>query len=121
MEIILGSGLKKKMLTLLLLKPRVYFLLNSMSTRSKSVFENNEVAANLADIYDKYVVVLADKASNNVVCVCKTHYIQCFVSELGMGSNGKQNKTYQITNFSKQEILSNHKSILSSHGISFLR
>ena len=26
-----------------------------------------------------------------------------------MGSNGEQNKTYQATNFSKQEILSNHK------------
>ena len=34
-----------------------------------------------------------------------------------MGSNGEQNKTYQATNFSKQEILSNHKSVLSSHGI----
>ena len=35
-----------------------------------------------------------------------------------MGSNGEQNKTYQATNFSKQEILSNHKSVLSSYGIS---
>ena len=35
-----------------------------------------------------------------------------------MGSNGEQNKTYQATNFSKQEILSNHKSVFSSHGIS---
>ena len=30
----------------------------------------------------------------------------------------EQNKTHQATNFSKQEILSNHKSVLSSHGIS---
>ena len=35
-----------------------------------------------------------------------------------MGSNGEQNKTYQATNLSKHEILSNHKSVLSSHGIS---
>ena len=37
-----------------------------MSTRSKSVFENKEIAAKLADIRDKYAAVLADKASNNV-------------------------------------------------------
>ena len=46
------------------------------------------------------------------------YYIQCLIKEFGMGSNGEQNKTYQTTNFSKQEILSNHKSVLSSHGIS---
>ena len=54
----------------------------------------------MADIHDKYVVP-ADKASNNVI--------------FGMGSNGEQNKTYQA--ISKQEILSNHKSVLSSYGL----
>ena len=49
-----------------------------MSTVSKSVFENKEIAAKLADIH-------------------------------GMGSNDEQYITYQATNFSKQEILSNHK------------
>ena len=34
-----------------------------------------------------------------------------------MGSNDEQNQTYQSTNFSKQEILSNHKSVPTSHGI----
>ena len=38
-----------------------------MSTRSKSVFDNKEIATKLADIHDQYVVVPADKASNNVV------------------------------------------------------
>ena len=35
-----------------------------------------------------------------------------------MGSDGEQTKTYQATKFSEREILSNHKSVLSSHGIS---
>ena len=35
-----------------------------------------------------------------------------------MGSDGEQNKTYQVTYFSKQEILSNHTSVLSSDAIS---
>ena len=52
-----------------LVECRVYFLHNSMFTRSKTVFENKEIAAKLADIRDKYVVP-ADKASNNVVFVC---------------------------------------------------
>ena len=34
-----------------------------------------------------------------------------------MGSDGEQNKTYQVTIFSRQEIFSNHTSGLSSHGI----
>ena len=39
---------------------------------------------------------------------------QCLIKELDYG---EQNKTCQITNFSKQEILSFHKSVLLSHGI----
>ena len=79
-KIILGSGIKGKVLTTAisewikatryLVKRRMYFLRKSMSTRSKSVFENKEIAAKLADIHDKYVVP-ADKASNNVFFVCK--------------------------------------------------
>ena len=60
-----------------------------------------------------------DKASNgNVVFVCQNYYIQCLIKELGMRSNSEQNTIYQATNFCKREILSNHKSVLSSHGIS---
>ena len=56
----------------------VYCLRNYMSTRSKSVFDNKEIATKLADIHDQYVVVPADKASNNVVFVC-IQYIQCLI------------------------------------------
>ena len=34
-----------------------------MSTRSKSVYENKEIAEKLADIHDTFVVVPADKSS----------------------------------------------------------
>ena len=49
-----------------------------MSTRYKYVCEN-EIAANLADIHDIYVVVPADKASNNAVFFCKKYYIHCLI------------------------------------------
>ena len=51
------------------------------------VFENKEIAAKLADILGKYVVVPADKASNNGVwglTVSKIHknpYKQRFIAE----------------------------------------
>ena len=58
-------------------KRRVYFLRNSMY--KIYMFENKEIAAKLADIHDTYVVVPVDKASNNVVFVCKKYYIQCLI------------------------------------------
>ena len=46
----------------------------------KSVLRDPEVIASLSDIYNKYVVVPADKASKNIVFVCKTHYVNCVKS-----------------------------------------
>ena len=47
-----------------------------------------------------FVVVPADKASNNIVFVCKTHYINCLMEELGM-STMTGNPTYNLTAMSK--------------------
>ena len=57
-----------------------------MPRRSTSVFENKQIAAKLAHIHDKYIVVPADKASSTVVFICKQYYIQCLTKELGMRS-----------------------------------
>ena len=35
-------------------------------------------------LYDKYVIVSADKSPNNIVFVCKSHYIDCLIKELGI-------------------------------------
>ena len=67
-----------------------------------------------ADIY--YVIVPADKASNNVVFVCKAYYFSCLKQELDLDVS-ITNSTYQWTNFSKDEILANHRSVLSSFNI----
>ena len=70
-------------------------------------------------IHDKYVVVPADKAHNNIVFVCKTYYIQCFLSEIDV-ENNSSDKTYTATTctLSKEEIVENHKSVLSSFALS---
>ena len=50
---------------------RISVLSRIMSHRHESVFDDPDVAAELAEIHEKFVVVPADKASNNIVFVCK--------------------------------------------------
>ena len=88
-----------------------------MSTRFTSIFKDPNVAKHLSLLHDKYVIVSADKASNNIVCVCKSHYIDCLIKELGI-DNSLGNPTYTPTTLTKKEILDNHQSVLCSFGIS---
>ena len=77
---------------------RVSVLSLTMFRRHESAFDDRDVAAELAEIHEEIVVV---KASNNIVFVCKTHYINCLMEELGMTGN----PTYNLTVMSKDEIL----------------
>ena len=79
-------------------------VLSSLSCRHESVFDDPDVPAELTEIHEKIVVVLADKASNNIVFVCKTHYINFLMEEIGM-STITGNPTYNLTAMSKGEIL----------------
>ena len=87
-----------------------------MSRPHESVFDDPDVAAELAVIHGKFVVVPADKASNNIVFVYKTHYINCLMEELGM-STMTGSPTYNLTAMSKDEILQNHNSVMLTFGI----
>ena len=51
-------------------------------TRSTTIFKDPNVAKHLSLLHDKYVIVSADKAPNNIVFVCKSHYIDCLMKEL---------------------------------------
>ena len=42
---------------------------------------------------DKYVIVSVNKASKNIVFVCKSHYVDCLIKELGI-DNSFDNPTY---------------------------
>jgi len=94
----------------------IFKLRRSMSSKVKSIFNDKGVVDNLTDLHKKYVVVPADKASNNIFFVCKTYYIDCLVKELGINNNSG-NPTYTPTSLFKEEILSNHKSVISSFGL----
>ena len=84
---------------------------------SRHVLDDADVAAEVAEIHEKFVVVPADKASNNIVCVCKTHYINCLTEKLGM-STMTGNPTYNISAMSKEEILQNRHSVMLIFGTS---
>ena len=55
----------------------VSVLSRTMSRRHESVFVDPDIAAELVEIHEKFVVVPADKAFNNILFACKTHHINC--------------------------------------------
>ena len=65
-----------------------------------SGFKDQEAVKCLSSLHDKYVVVPADKASNNIVFVSKSYYFECLIKV-----------------FDKDEILVNHRSFMTSLNI----
>ena len=99
-----------------ILKSRVKRLKRSIKTTYPSVFTDPEVIKELDRLHDHYVLVPADKAGNNIVFVCKAHYINCILEELGFNSS-TGNPTYTHSSLSQDEILQNHMSVLDTFNI----
>ena len=59
------------------LKRRIYMVNRSVNTKPISIFDDEVVSRHLADIHDRFVIFPADKASNNVIFICKTYYYSC--------------------------------------------
>ena len=78
-----------------------------MSTHKTSICIDPNGAKHLSHLHDRYVVVPADKAPNNIDFVCKSHSIDCFIKELG-SDNSLGNSTYTPTTHAKEECLNNH-------------
>ena len=100
-----------------LIQIRIKKLGGAMSTCSTSIFKDPNVAKHLSPLHDKYGIVSADKAPNNIVFVCKSHYIDCLIKELGIDTL-VGNLTYTPTTLTNEAILDNHRSVLYSFGIS---
>jgi hypothetical protein len=66
-----------------LVQGRIHKLKNCVNSRPKSIFKDQEAVTCLSSLHDKYVIVPADKASNNIVFVCKSYYFECLIKELG--------------------------------------
>ena len=79
-------------------------------SNAKSVFKDPDIATPLFTIYDKYVVVPADKTQNNIVLakpITSNIYYQ------GRHRKNAVIRTYTATRLFKEEILETHKSVLS--------
>jgi hypothetical protein len=52
-----------------------------------------EVMKATMTLHDKYVTVPVDKASNNIVFVCKSYYYECLIKEIDINNNTSGNTT----------------------------
>ena len=84
-----------------LVQGRIHKLKNCVNSRPKSVFNDQEAVKYQSSLHDKYVIIPADKASNNIVFVCKSYYFECLIKELGINNNTSSNTTYKPTSFNK--------------------
>ena len=85
----------------------------SINTHATSNSKDPNFAKHLSYLHDKYVVVPTDKVPSNIVFVCKYHYKNCLINELGI-DNSLGNSTYTLMTLTKEEILDNHRSVLCS-------
>ena len=83
---------------------RIRRLKHSVNTRSESIFRDPDVARELSCLHENFVIVPADKASNNYTFVGKRHYVDILIEELGLHSL-PGNPTYNLTDFSASEVL----------------
>ena len=98
------------------LKRRIRRLKHSVNTGQESIFSDPGVVRELSRLHENFVIVPADKASNNYTFVCNRHYVSILTEELGLNSL-PGNPTYNLTDISASEVLNDHKSILTSFGI----
>ena len=97
-------------------KRRIARIQCSVNTRYESIFCDPEVAGKISRLHEYFVIVPADKASNNYTFVCKKCYVSILIEELGLNSL-PGNPTYNLTDFSASEVMDNHKSVLTSFGL----
>ena len=100
-----------------LVKSKIHILSKSFKTKYKPILKDPAVIKCLEELHEKFVVVPADKASNNIIFICKKYYLQCLLNELNLYGNSQTNSTYKRMSLSKQEIILNHASFMTSCNI----
>ena len=66
------------------LKRRIRRLKHSVNTRHESIFSDPDVVTELSSLHENFVIVPADKASNNYTFVSKRYYVDILIEELGL-------------------------------------
>ena len=80
------------------------------------VLKSQEVESCLQSMHSNYVFAPADKASNNVIIICKQFYYKVLIDELGLldTSSTSATSTYEKINQSQQTIMDKHQQFLST-------
>ena len=68
------------------IKRRIRQLKHSVNTRHESIFSDPDVVRELSRLHENFVIVHADKASNNYTFVCKRHCVSILTQELVFNS-----------------------------------
>ena len=78
------------------IEERISKLKQNFKQPTCKVLQNVDVKACLSDLHNKNVFVPADKAPNNIMIICKRHYIEILIKELGLDncSTPTANSTY---------------------------
>ena len=86
---------------LTLLKQKVKFV------RANKILKDNTVANYLDELQHKYVMTPIEKADSNVAFICKRHYVQVLVKELGL-ADGHTNTYEPVLNTNMSSIVKQH-------------
>ena len=82
--------------------------------KSCSALRNSSVKKALTDLQNDFVVILINKASNNLSIVCKKFYVDTLRTEI------QNPNTFISINSSEEEIFEKHKLYYESLHISYL-
>ena len=81
------------------------------------VLDQPDVKDTLHKLHANHVLVLADKAVNNVIIVYKKYYIDNLVKELGINNVNINNPTYIPIDDSFETIVKSHNQFITSVGL----
>ena len=104
---------------------KICTLKDKITCRSvKSIFSKQEVKNTLFSFKEDFVIVLIDKATNNVAFICKHFYALTIIKELNLDchlSNQDDNNLYTFkNNKTKNQIIKEHKLHLSKDKINLV-
>ena len=71
-----------------------------------AILQDPNVKACLTQLQNKFVLVPADKASNNVIFICRWYYLRVVCNELGLCGLRAGSSTYEIVNDTSENTIS---------------
>jgi hypothetical protein len=71
--------------------------------KTNPVLKQPEIINCLNELHKKFVLVPIDKAANNIAVICKKHYVEVILKEIGL--SGNPTDTYKESTKDKEEII----------------